>query len=330
MRIVKVICAVAFIGLIAAWGWWSVNSSNKQSHKPQPAEGERGAGLLSGDEGAVTSGVAVARRRRMRPVIITSAEGDKVTKAILAILEEDKDIATTGALAQTILELLAHLTDEERKIVELNLHLNRGDRKRALETALSLMNASTPYIRRQVVQALSWLGVDGAVALAQMLGDGDASVVADATEALLDIVDSVGEEELSAQTLFELLPSLENRELIDKALMNVTRMNVKNALATVSSLIEDNPGNATLQKASRDMWSHLTGGEDYVNSESVEDYIARKEEEQEKAQEFWREVAAAREAGDEDRVRELLGLSASDDSQAAPEVQEITKEIKNE
>lgn len=326
MRIVKVICAVAFIGLIAAWGWRSITSSNKPSHKPLLTVGERGSGLLSGDAGAATSGVAVARRRKIRPVIITSAEGDKVTKAILAILEEDKGIAATDALAQAIQELLVHLTDEERRIVELNLHLNRGDRTRALETARSLMNASTPYVRRQVVQALSWLGMDGVAALAQMLGDGDASVVADATEALLDIVDTLGEEELSAQTLFEMLPSLENRELIDKALMNVTRMNVKNALETVSSLIEDNPGNATLQKASRDMWSHLTGGEDYVNSDSVEDYIARKEEEQEKAQEFWREVAAAREAGDEARVRELLGLSSSEDSQAAPQVQEVTNE----
>ena len=326
MKIVKVICAAAFIGLIAAWGWWSVTSSNKPSHTPLSTEGERGAELLSSDGGAATSGVAVAKRRRVRPAIITSAEGDKVTKAILAILEEDKKIAATDAMSQTIQELLALLTDEERRIVELNLHLNRGDRARALEAARSLMNASTPYIRRQVVQALSWLGMDGAAALAQMLGDGDASVVADATEALLDIVDAVGEEELSAQTLFELLPSLENRELIDKALMNVTRMNVKNALETVSSLIEENPGNATLQKASRDMWSHLTGGEDYVNSNSVDDYIARKEAEQEKAQEFWREVAAAREAGDEARVRELLGLPPAEDSQAVPEVQEVTNE----
>ena len=302
---------VAVVTLAAVWAYFSFTKSNGSGAGRQ----ESGLENKPAQDTPATSTQKVARTARR--LLVTKKSGDDpVTKAIVAILDSE-GMLEDQEVTETLRSILAQLTEDERKVVKLNVFLNRGEKKKALEVARDIMDSDSPDIRKIAARALGWLGSDALVELSEMLADPDPSVVQEALENWEMAFDEIATDELTSDMLLELLPTLTKRELVDKALMSVTRMSRQNGLKAVSEIIEANKGNALVQDASRVMWTHLTGGEsEYAGPESVDEYIQRKAEEQEEAMLFWRKVAAALEAGDEALARELLGLSPETESSA--------------
>ena len=65
------------------------------------------------------------------------------------------------------------------------------------------------------------------------------------------------------------------------------------------------------REAAYDMYSHLTGGEEYVDEHSVDEYLERKAREAEEIARRNDELRKALRDGDMDRYNELLGRGAS-------------------
>lgn len=92
-------------------------------------------------------------KRRPPPRILTQNKDDAVTAAIFRILSENGSLGEEKSLTEELRTILRSLTEEERKIVKLNIHLNRGEDKQALAVARDLMDSENADIRRLVAQA---------------------------------------------------------------------------------------------------------------------------------------------------------------------------------
>lgn len=298
MTIKKATVILAIAGAVAAGIWLAVD------RKPVSPDQPRSAGTDKSDNKKI--------RRPKRPKthtaqVIARSESDPVYKVVLSMLEKDLTLEDEKGFTDELRRVLAQLSEDELKLVRMNLHMNSGDKKQALKVARDLMDSDRADIRRLVAQAFGWIGAPALTELTQMLKDPDPSVVQEALEKWQTAFDQISTEDLSPTMLMDLLPVLESRELIHCALMTTTRMSLRNGLETVSGVIEENAGNALLQEVAREMWTHLTGGEQYANANSVQEHMDKREREEKEGIKFWRQVNAAREAGDMERLSELLG-----------------------
>ena len=294
----RVVLFSLMLAAVAAGVWFSMY---RKSEEPKPAERQ---------ERKLKKGTKAERRRLTRTQmaqVIASSKSDPVYTAVMRMIEEDISLDDEKSLTDEIRKVLSQMSQDELKLVRMNLLMNRGDKSQVLKVARDLMDSGNPETRRLVAQAFGWIGATALPELTQMIKDSDPAVVQEVLEKWETIFDNISTEELSATMLFELLPVLESRELIHCALMSTTKMNLRNGLETVSGVIEENSGNALLQEVAREMWTHLTGGEEYQNAESVNEHMERRAKEEKEAIMYWRKIRAAQEAGDIDRLNELLG-----------------------
>ena len=311
MTLRKVTIILAIIGTVAAGIWLTVDRKPASPDQPQSV----------GKEESDTEKVRRPRRPKTYAAqVVARSKSDPVYKVVLSMLEEDLTLEDEKSFTDELRSVLAQMTEDELKLVRMNLHINRGDKKQALKVARDLMDSDRADIRRLVAQALGWIGAPAMVDLTQMLRDPDPSVVQEALEKWQTAFEQFSADDLSPTMLMDLLPVLESRELIHCALMTTTRMSLQNGLETVSGVIEENAGNALLQEVARDMWTHLTGGGQYENANSVQEHMDNRAREEKEGIMFWRKVNAAREAGDTARLSELLGYDVEIGRKASKEI----------
>lgn len=265
------------------------------------------------------------RPRKGRPPLPQAT--DPVSRAIVAMLEVGDEAGEERKLTEEILAVLAKMTEDQRKAVKMRIFLDKGQKHEAIRLARDLMDSPDPEVRRHVVNVLGWIGPAGLPELTAMLSDPDPLVAQTALDQWQNAFNLIEIDAEKAGVLCDLLPNLDSRAQMDLALMSVTRMRQEMALETLSEIIEGNRG-TEVERAAVDMWNHMTcdisTGEkvEYANSDSVQEYLQIKREEQINATELWKQIADAIAKGDDETARALLGLDPIADSTSSPGNQE--------
>lgn len=264
---------------------------------------------------ATNANVRLRKGRASKVLGKKTADEDNWRLRRLAELREDlkKLSPEEREIAKLLLSIYNEIkvTPERMRAVRLRQAMDAGDNREILRLARDLMDSPDRMTRGLVLQALGFVGSGALPEITEMLADPDIDLAADAIEQWTMAFDGIENAESKAETLVEMVGMLEERTQIDAILMAVTKMETRTALETVAEIIQTKSGEA--REAAYDMYNHLTGGEDYQDANSVEEYLTRKAEEAKQAAEDWQKIRQAAAEGS------LTTDSASGDVQGKPE-----------
>ena len=309
----KFLISLIFVSAAAVGAWFLLSSGRKAgvqagkddsgtdvAAQTSPGEvrpaGKKSLRIHAADRGAV-------RRNPQEEKLASLSE--EIKAMVKEMDEADREIVL--GLIEFFNELT--ITDDRRKAVMMRRALDGDDRKLAMRLARELMDSDDAAVRRLVLGTLSWVGSPALLELTQMLSDQDPGIAADAMEQWNMTIDGIEDEGDRGMLISELLGEVDERSEADAILMAATRMDTETGLRTVAKAIQENDG--VTREAAYDMYSHLTGGEEYVDEHSVDEYLERKAREAEEIARRNDELRKALRDGDMDRYNELLGRGAS-------------------
>lgn len=198
---------------------------------------------------------------------------------VLREVEYEKSLASSTE--KVIARLRAYLESEDfkslsadrQKAFHMRHALDSGDKDMAMAIARELMDSDDIAVRESSLRTFEWLGVDAMPELAEMAMDDDAQIAAEAMKKFIETIEEVPEEVERAELIKQMIPTLTTTEEVDSLLMELTRMETKTAIQTVVDVIEN--GTQLSEASAKDMYHHLTGGEDYEGIDQAEVILER-------------------------------------------------------
>jgi hypothetical protein len=179
------------------------------------------------------------------------------------------------AFKNPVRKLPAQMSDEEARLIDesfaitasMTTHLDDGDHLQAIYEARTLLEHPNREVRLDVVRALSWIGLPGAMDLAKMIDDRDSEIRNEARDAFWDALEDANDPLLKRNLLAEALLSGDpevRREVLDVLIFLPDVISFP-----VLAFAMDDPDTEVAELAAENA-SFASGGEEFTSRDEAE------------------------------------------------------------
>lgn len=228
----------------------------------QPADGENPA------RSAPAKDAERRKKRKARPKPVSPDVADPASS-----LSEDSALAKECAtVMKEILAMLAENSADvlkgDRLAVSLRRLMSLGDRKSVRLIADRLRRSPHASVRREALDAYTWLGTGGLGGITAMLGDADADLAQDAFQAWQDSFSEIQDSAYQMEILLEAARSFDDPDILNALMLEAAQIDQPTAIEVYDAIITDASTTGEAKEVAAELYNQVADKE-YSGSEAA-------------------------------------------------------------